>query len=80
MQQTPRATGLAYHYIHWDASDSAPIPSSSADEQGEDEDVREINACAFLLLCGSASINSVCLCGEMLQLQSAEESADLCLA
>eukprot|EP00752_Nemacystus_decipiens_P004290 g3919.t1 len=32
------ATGLAYHYILWDASDSAPIPSSSSDEQGEEED------------------------------------------
>eukprot|EP00903_Cladosiphon_okamuranus_P018818 g17309.t1 len=40
------ATGLAYHYIQWDASDGAPIPSS-ADEQGEDEDdmgVEKFNA------------------------------------
>lgn len=51
-----RATGLAYHYILWDASDSAPIPRSSADEQGEDGDNREIKpSVSVLLFCVSAS-------------------------
>lgn len=33
-----RATGLAFHYIHWDSSDSAPIvPSTDTDKNGPAE-------------------------------------------
>lgn len=31
-----RATGLAYHYLQWDASDSAPIETEEEEGDGED--------------------------------------------
>ncbi|CAM9975163.1 unnamed protein product [Scytosiphon promiscuus] len=30
------ATGLAYHFIHWDSSDSAPIPAATDGEDADD--------------------------------------------